>query len=202
MDIRDHVNSDRTLLYCSQLWIKGAIFQGKRLLELHRIRLYEFREMVSNPEFIHRIVVDQSHPNDMDLIEADFFVNALYKAYKFTNMLSQKFDVINNVITILGRSVSLTDLKDVRDMMNHQDEYVMPGGGKFSNRYFKKSDDGISSASADSIGFTDDELWIGNRIEVYRVYKALCDILLILEKFEEENRETRIFEGIPKGCIP
>jgi hypothetical protein len=163
-------NYDERIMFLSNSvrWVKGAIFQGERLLYSRNSR--------NNIE-LHKC-------------EEDYFVFALDRAIfmlKHTSKIYPEFIVyVNEIENRIGPGL----VKDMRDMLTHIDEYAK-GGGRHPDKYMHtsknvSSPDGnvligtLTSDVTSTIVFSDRYL-IGGRLNVQEAIRVLQEVFPSIE---------------------
>ena len=169
---KDNIAYEISIINNCVLFCKGAVFQGKRLLESLNARDDNFRELLQ--------------------LEEEFFVFALDRAIFHIKMINSKSE-FNNIIQQVNENIGLENVKDVRDMRTHIDNYKNKKGRE-QKRFFASPD--IDSPifrnkpniDATSSIMIDKHYMIGGRIDFYKALELLEKILPDIEKLCQSRR--------------
>ncbi len=175
------MDGDKEKLYIInqlKIWYEGVIFQGKRL----HVVLYQLQNQFNskNQDSESGIVSERNNLSDVFRIESYFFIMALSKSINYIKMSIKYVALFSSVLEEIEKIASFIDIKDLRDMNVHDDEYIMRIGRK-QNDFF--SFDGIVQADAISIIVSEEGIKLGNKVNVTK----------ILEKYKELS--TMVYEN-------
>lgn len=161
-------------------WVKSVIYQGNRIITLDNEQYicnkFIFNNMESSPELATSVMDKFDNDRYILSMEEHFFIIALEKSIKFLEKLAgfqyEVKDIINRIDEIVGRD----NIRDLRNMREHDDEYI-EGRGRNQANFFQESKDGNNIGDATSTCIRGEkEHWLGEKvevIEVVRLYKAL-----------------------------
>ena len=173
-------------------WVKGAIFQGERLLQEH-IRFCEADDMYNElvVKYWGSVMEPPLPDKNIEDFERTFFSLALYSAL-FYLVKSSKSRLLNKITVdgfieikeIQDFAIELDQfngaghIKDIRDMaFAHIDEYIVEGKGNHPEK-FKYRNEALSyEADATSTIVIGDQYMIGGRIDVCKTILKLQELL-------------------------
>jgi hypothetical protein len=161
----------QTILTLAKHWVYAVVFQGERTIKhLSGDPWEEFKlwgQVLSAEE--HYFVISINHARN--------WLELLFKSELQVKEFSTDF------------MKATKDAKEVRDMMEHQDEYIR-GGGKFPDKYKRKLSTATGHAievEANSSFLNPEEYWIGGKLDV----KAIIESARILD-----NRLSELLDMI------
>lgn len=168
-------------------WVQGVISQGNRLIDKKK----SFNLIINND-------LNEKEKLEVDkcpiAIEEHFFVIALGKSIDFIKRMKSKRvkeieDVTNNVLKFIDIKIGLENISDMRNMREHDDEYI-EGKGNKPESFFVTSEDGYIRADATSTiniyNKHGDKYYLGNKIiEINTVVEVYKQILPIIEAEKE-----------------
>lgn len=176
-------------VYNSMLWIKGALFQGNRLLSASEQSNNFNLKISENHQDFYTFHKESMELQEICRYEEDFFTLSLYNSIFFlskaANTLTGFREFYDEIENVNGNG----QIKDVRDMRVHVDEYLKGKGGKNKDnaRFIYESREEqfpvapsaqhLFAADATSTIVIDGEYLIGGRINVNKTLAALEKLL-------------------------
>ena len=166
----------------SARWVKGAIFQGERLLSY------------TNAQY------------DMEIhkCEEDFFVFALDRAIFMLKQTAKANPEFSVFVSEIERKIGSDIVKDVRDMRTHIDEYAK-GTGRHQDKFLHKSENvsspdgnifiGTVVADVTSTIVFEDRYLIGGRLNVQEAIKVLREVYPSVEALATKKRFGSFLQG-------
>jgi len=189
---KELTESQLTFLNGSTLWSKGALFQGKRLLstleQSNKLDLLIF-EQPQNYQLYQEQIKQINEIKDILRYEEDFFILALHNTIFFLSHAANTFAGFRKIVDEIENVNGKGQVKDVRDMRVHIDEYSKGKGGvnKDNARFIYESPDDLYPAGpfADHLFIGDattsmifsDAYLIGDRINVQKTLKIIDKLL-------------------------
>ena len=183
-------------LYSSLLWSKGSYYQGKRLLAVmeENNRLYSIT--ADNPDKFNLHANSINELTNIQKYEEDFFILALYNMFFYLNSVSDTLSGFRRIVDDLEKVNGIGQIKDVRDMRVHIDDYIK-GKGKAKERFVYESDDELFPSKpfaehlyevdATSTIIMPGAYMIGGRINFQKTLTAIEDLLPVIMKTYEKH---------------
>jgi transcriptional regulator with XRE-family HTH domain len=149
--------------YCvanAKQWIKAVIFQGRRLLQTHDSGAGKFARLTEEGK-LQQIQAEFEQAMEIERIEQYFFIIAVNKAREWLNESAKALPELQPVAK--GFNDALPDVKDLRDMREHEIGYFKGDGWKQSE-FFRQRRSTLADATATIVN--EDDYCIGNRLSV------------------------------------
>ena len=162
-------------------WVKSVIYQGNRIITLDNeqdIRdKFIFNNMESSPELAFSVMHKVDNDRYILSMEEHFFIIALGKSIDFLKKLDGFQDEVKDIINRIDEVVGINNIVDLRNMREHDDEYIKGNGNKQAN-FFQESKDGNSIGDATSTCIRGEkEHWLGEKVEVIEVVRLYKELL-------------------------
>lgn len=173
------------VIHCAIDWCNALIVQGNRLLDELGNKNNRFENMGKETQNIESIFDKyMKTPQTLGhMVETSFFVYSLNQTILYSRLVQ---DLCNASFEFI-EDFSNQDIKDMRNMTFHADEYIM-GKGNFQNRFVHTTEN--IACDATSIICDDSGTKIGNRINLEKTMtnaKVLLNELKILDKKTKWN---------------
>ncbi|MBB3256846.1 hypothetical protein F4827_001692 [Paraburkholderia bannensis] len=130
----------------------------------------------------NKLIVPKMVPRDESRINEHFFVISIMKLSNWCDVLQALDDRFSEPCKIISDVVT-EDVKNVRDMREHDDEYLQ-GSGRRKDKFMFQAEDFSSDASATIA--RDGEYLIGGRVHVQKLMDAAGRFTAAVEALLED----------------
>jgi len=144
-------------------WIRAVIFQGRRLLQTRHSSADEFTDLseAAKRQQIRARLIQFQQAMEIERIEQYFFIIAVNKAREWLSESAKALPELQPVAKKFNDA--LPDVKELRDMREHEIDYFKHKGWKQSD-FVRRHRSTLADATGTIID--DDNYFIGNRLSV------------------------------------
>jgi hypothetical protein len=166
----------------SYYWTQAVILQAQRIIDLAKRQNKEFFDTFRYPLDRPEYFLDNEEYKR--IMEEHFFILAVGKSIDFYKSNSDKF---KKIISKIETKIGIQNITDIRNMREHDDEYISKQGRKQS-RFIIANENISTEADATGTGIDLDkkQYWLGARVNIFTVAELYEEILTKVKRIRDE----------------